>query len=106
MKQLLVLFSLLALASCGSLNKSAEPISGVHTIACGKCIFDMTGDACELAIEVDRKYYYVEGTSIHDHGNPDAEGGMCLQKREAEVSGQLKHGVFVAESFELIPLEK
>ncbi|MCR9173043.1 MAG: DUF6370 family protein [bacterium] len=105
MKQLLFLSAFVLLASCGSLNKSNEPITGEQTVACGMCVFDMTGDECELAIEVDGKYYYVEGSNIHDHGNPDAEGGMCTQERKAQVTGQIKHGVFVAESFTLIPLD-
>ncbi|XOV67250.1 MAG: DUF6370 family protein [Fluviicola sp.] len=106
MKQLLVLSALVILSSCGSLNKSQEPIAGIYTVSCGMCNFNMTGDVCELAIEIEDKTYYVEGTSIHDHGNPDAEGGMCDRKREAQVTGQIKHGVFVAESFQLIPLEE
>ena len=106
MKHLFILSALLLLASCGSLNKSAEPLSGVYTVSCGKCNFEMTGDECDLAIEVDGKFYYVEGTNIHDHGDPDADGGMCTRKREAQVTGQIKHGVFVAESFKLLPLSE
>ncbi len=106
MKQLFFIGVFALLASCGSLNQSTAPMSGVYTVSCGKCNFDMTGDECDLAIEVDGKYYYVEGTSIHDHGDPDAEDGMCSLKRKAQVTGEIKRGVFVAESFELLPLEK
>lgn len=106
MKQLLIISALALLASCGSLNKSQEPLTGEYTVACGMCKLDMTGDACELAIVVDGKSYYVEGTSIHDHGDPDAEDGMCSIKRKAQVTGQIKHGVFVSESFTLLPLNE
>ena len=107
MKQLFIISGItILLASCGSLNKSQEPLSGEYTVACGMCKLDMTGDECELAIVVDGKSYYVEGTSIHDHGNPDAEDGMCSIERKAQVTGQIKHGVFVAESFTLLPLNQ
>lgn len=63
----------------------------------------MTGSACELAISIDGKSYYVEGTELHDHGDAHASDGMCTVRREAQVTGQIRKGVFVAESFVLLP---
>jgi len=105
MKHLFFISALFLLASCASLNKSAEPISGVYTVSCGKCNFEMTGDACDLAIEVEGNYYYVEGTGLHDHGDAHADDGLCSVKRKAKVTGEIKKGVFVSTSFELIPVE-
>lgn len=106
MKNVLFLTILTVLASCGSLNKKSESISGTYDVSCGKCVFEMTGESCDLAIEVDGKYYYVEGSELHDHGDAHAEDGMCNVRRKALVTGEIKKGVFIAESFELLPYEK
>jgi hypothetical protein len=103
MKANLFFALLLVLGACATTKSQQNTISGVYPVSCGKCNFDMTGDECELAIEIEGKRYYVEGSDIHDHGNPDAEGGMCTKVRKAEVTGQLKFGVFRAESFTLLP---
>ena len=106
MKQLIFLFALTVLASCGSLNKTNQSISGTYDVSCGKCVFEMTGESCDLAIEVDGKYYYVEGSGLHDHGDAHAEDGMCNVRRKANVQGEIKKGVFVAQSFKLLPMEE
>jgi len=105
MKNILFVALTAFLVSCGSLNKTSEPITGTYDVSCGKCNFDMVGDACELAIEIDGKYYYVEGSGLHDHGDAHAEDGMCNVRRKAKVKGTIKNGAFVAESLELLPYE-
>lgn len=105
MKQLILLSVILFLAACGSINKSNEPISGIYDVSCGQCNYNMTGDVCELAIKINGHFYYVEGTRLHDHGDAHAEDGLCTVERKANVHGQLKKGVFVAESFELLPYD-
>ena len=96
----------LILVSCGTMKQGKEPIVGVYDVSCALCNFDMTGDECDLAIKIDEKYYYVEGSSLQDHGNEHASDGMCNVVRKADVKGKIKHGVFVAESFELLPYEE
>ena len=103
MKQLFFLSIIILSTSCGSLSKTQEKISGTYDVSCGKCNMDMTGDACALAIEIDNKNYYVEGSSLHDYGDAHAEGGLYTVRRNARVVGEIKTGIFIAESLELLP---
>lgn len=105
MKQFFFFALFALLVSCGSLNKSGEKISGTYEVSCGMCNMDMTGDACALAIEIDDKTYYVEGSNLHDHGDAHADDGLCTVRRDAKVVGEVKKGVFVAESLELLPFK-
>ncbi len=91
------------LFSCASLKNSGEKITGEYDVSCGMCNFDMTGDDCDLAIEIDGKFYYVEESSLEEHGDAHAEDGLCTVVRKAKVTGEIKHGVFVAEELELLP---
>jgi Family of unknown function (DUF6370) len=98
----LITISLLLL-SC-STTQHVEMVDQVVETACGVCTYEMTGDGCELAVKIDGKYYYVEGTKINEHGDCHAEDGFCNRVRKAKVTGQIKHGVFVVKSYELLPL--
>ena len=92
----------IALTSCGTSKNTQPQIVEVVDASCGICQFGMTGDECELAVKINDKYYYVEGTAIDQHGDAHAEDGFCSVVRKAKVTGQIKNGVFVATSFELI----
>ena len=74
--------------------------------ACGQCKLGLEGSGCDLAVRVDGKAYYVDGTAIDDHGDAHAEDGFCKAIRRAKVSGQVENGRFVVKSFELLPVEK
>ncbi len=76
--------------------------------ACGQCQFEMNSKAgCELAILYGGKKYWVEGSTLEDHGNEqDPEGGMCNTTRKAEVSGTFDGKNFIASSFVLIDKKK
>lgn len=91
----------LVLSSCAT-SKTDKTIEGIYDVSCGKCNFDMTGDMCDLAIEINGKHYYIEGSEIDDHGDEHAADGLCSTTRKAHVKGQIKFGVFMAESVELI----
>ncbi len=69
--------------------------------SCGQCVFDLDGSGCDLAIRVDGKAYFVDGSPIDDHGDAHADDGFCNCIRKAKVSGVIEGGRFVAESFEL-----
>ena len=74
--------------------------------ACGQCKLGLEGGGCDLAVRVDGKAYFVDGTAIDDHGDAHAEDGFCKAIRRAKVSGQMENGRFVVKSFELLPVEK
>jgi len=93
----------LALGSCASTKNTGDKLSGDYDVSCGMCNFDMTGDDCALAINVNSKFYYVEGSELDEHGDAHAEDGLCTVVRKATVVGEIKKGVFVAESFKMLP---
>ena len=37
--------------------------------ACGECQFKLKGDDCDLAVRIDGKAYFVDGTTIDAHGD-------------------------------------
>ena len=74
--------------------------------ACGECMFKMKGYDCDLAVRVEGKAYFVNGSKIDDHGDAHADNGFCNSVRKASVSGKIIDGRFVATSFKLLPEEK
>lgn len=88
------------------MNKSNDEIAGTYDVSCGTCNLEMTGSGCALAIEIDEKLYYVEGSDLHDHGDAHAADGLCTVRRDAKVVGKIKNGVFIAESLELLPYKQ
>ena len=78
-------------------------IDQVVDTACGQCQFSMTEDSgCDLAIRIDGKSYFVDGTNIHEHGDAHADDGFCEVIRRATVNGKIVDGQFKSESFTLI----
>ena len=78
-------------------------INQVVEAACGQCQFKMTEKSgCDLAVKIDGKSYFVDGTTIHDHGDAHADDGFCETIRQVEVKGEIIDGRFKAESFTLI----
>ncbi|NRA10766.1 MAG: hypothetical protein HRT57_02275 [Crocinitomicaceae bacterium] len=90
------------IASCATMKNTNTTIEGTYDVSCGICNFEMTGDDCALAIRIDGKDYYVEGSAIDEHGDAHAKDGLCTVVRKAKVKGVIKKGVFVAEKIELI----
>ena len=74
--------------------------------ACGQCKLGMEGSGCDLAVRIDGKAYFVDGTKIDEHGDAHADDGFCKAIRSAKVSGKVENGRFVVTSFELLPVEK
>lgn len=75
-------------------------------VSCGQCQFGMKPSGCDLAIRIDGKCYFVDGTKIDDHGNAHAQDGFCSTIRKAEVIGEIIGGQFRVNSFKLIPFKK
>jgi len=72
--------------------------------SCGQCQFGMKDKkGCDLAVRIDGKAYFVEGTDIHKHGDAHAEDGFCSTIRKAEVVGEIKDNKFVVSQFKLLP---
>ncbi len=78
-------------------------INQVVEAACGQCQLGITEKSgCDLAIRIDGKSYFVDGTSIHDHGDAHADDGFCETIRQVEVKGEIIDGRFKAETFTII----
>ena len=74
----------------------------VVEVACGQCQFGLPGKGCDLAVRIDGKTYFVDGTGIDDHGDAHSDDGFCNAVRQARVQGRVENGRFVATSFELL----
>lgn len=79
----------------------AKPLQVVEA-GCGECQFGLTGKSCDLAVRIDGKAYFTDGTKIDDHGDAHAKDGFCNAIRKAEVQGEIKDNKFVATYFKLI----
>ena len=111
MKTVLLMGSiLLAAFSAGAQSKTSLPDSTKKILtveaSCGQCQFKMAGKGCSLAVRMDGKSYFVDGTTIDDHGDAHGEDGFCEAIRKAEVQGQVVDNRFKATYFRLLPLEK
>tara|TARA_B000000441_G_scaffold107267_1_gene76917 strand:+ start:150 stop:425 length:276 start_codon:yes stop_codon:yes gene_type:complete len=71
--------------------------------SCAKCQFDKKSDKdCLLAVEIHSDIYYVEGTTIDDHGDAHASDGFCNVVRKAHVEGAIDDGRFYLDKFRLL----
>lgn len=79
----------------------------VVEVSCGQCKFAMTDKkGCDLAVRIDGKSYFVEGTTIDEHGDAHANDGFCSTIRKAEVVGEIKDNKFVVTYFKLLPVSQ
>ena len=102
-KLLLVAFLTLGINAMNAQEKKPQVVEA----SCGQCQFGMKGKAgCDLAVRIDGKTYFVDGTDINKHGDAHADDGFCSAIRKAEVVGEIKNDRFVASSFKLLPLKK
>lgn len=98
-------FLFLALGANAQDKKITKP--QVVEASCGQCNFGMKDKkGCDLAVRIDGKPYFVDGTNLDDHGDAHAEDGFCSKVRKAEVTGEVKNNRFVASSFKLMPEKK
>ncbi|MEO7445101.1 MAG: DUF6370 family protein [Ferruginibacter sp.] len=74
--------------------------------ACGQCRFHLAGSGCDLAVKINGKAYFVEGTNIDDHGDAHAADGFCKKIRQATVTGHFSNEKFIASKFALLPEKK
>lgn len=99
---LFVMFSVVILAQ----DKNESSKIQIVEASCGQCQFGMEGKSCELAVRIDGKSYFVEGTNIDAHGDAHANDGFCASIRKAAVIGTIKDNKFVVTYFKLQPITK
>jgi hypothetical protein len=80
------------------LTKKIEKVEA----SCGECQFKMEGKGCHLAVRIDGKSYFVDGTSLDDHGDAHAKDGFCEAIKKAEVQGEIVDNRFKVTYFKLV----
>jgi hypothetical protein len=71
--------------------------------SCGQCKLGLPGKSCDLAISLNGKSYFVDGTEIDSHGDAHAKDGFCNSIRKANVQGEIVNDRFKATYFTLLP---
>lgn len=94
-------------SSAQTIKSDAKPKSKnsvqIVEASCGQCQFKMEGKSCDLAVRINGKAYFVDGTGIDDHGDAHAKNGFCEKIRKAEVKGSVVNNRFLATYFKLLP---
>ena len=103
MKKILYLAILFSATLASAQDKKEEPKPQIVEASCGQCQFGMEGHGCELAVRIDGKSYFVNGSSIDSHGDAHASDGFCSAIRKAEVVGKVVDNKFKVTSFKLLP---
>ena len=103
MKKIIVSTFLFFTVAISAQEKKEEIKPQIVEAACGQCQFDMKGHGCDLAVRIDGKTYFVDGTSIDSHGDAHADDGFCAKIRKAEVVGKIVDNRFKVTSFKLLP---
>lgn len=110
MRSLLVCIICFLIASIASAQKIDPKVSvpdstkkiQIVEAACGECQFKLEGKGCNLAVRIDNKAYFVDGTDINSHGDAHAKDGFCNAVRKAEIQGQLVNDRFKVTYFKLL----
>ena len=106
MKKLTFMIFLLIGISTQAQSKKIIDKPQIVEASCGECKFGMKGESCDLAVRIDGKTYFVDGTTIHDHGDAHSEDGFCNAIRKASVTGTIEKNRFKATTFTLIDEKK
>ena len=103
MRYIFTLFFFAAALSLQAQEKKANPKPIIVEASCGECNFGLKGKSCDLAVRINGKAYFVDGTSIDEHGDAHSKDGFCQAIRKAEVKGKIVKGRFKATYFKLLP---
>jgi Family of unknown function (DUF6370) len=106
MKKIITLFIVLICFSVVAQETKEQPKKQIVEASCGQCQFGMEGKACDLAVLLDGKSYFVDGTHIDQHGDAHAADGFCAKVRKAEVVGEIVDNRFKVTYFKLLPYTK
>ncbi|MCC9073066.1 DUF6370 family protein [Flavobacterium sp. F-65] len=96
-----VMFLFLSITINAQDKKTTEKPQVVEA-ACGECQFGMKGNSCDLAVRIDGKSYFVDGTKIDEHGDAHAKDGFCNAIRKASVTGKIENNRYKVTSFTLL----
>ena len=103
-------FTLITILFCGLAANAQDKTEKAKTLiveaSCGECNFGLKGKSCDLAVRIEGKAYFVDGTKIDDHGDAHAADGFCTAVRKAEVIGEIVDNRFKATYFKLLANEK
>jgi len=110
MKYLIItlFFGISALAALGQTKDTKQDATDstqkiqIVEAACGECQLGLPGKSCDLAVRINGKAYFVDGTAIDSHGDAHAKDGFCNAIRKAEVKGEIVNNRFKATYFKLI----
>lgn len=72
-------------------------------VSCGECQFKMAGKGCDLAVRINGKCYFVDGTTIEDHGDAHAKDGFCESIKKADIQGEIKGDRIKVSYFKIKP---
>jgi hypothetical protein len=108
MKKLLTLLFCLGFLGAMAQQKEktqTDPSKKLLTVdaSCGQCKLGLKGKGCSLAIKIDDKAYFVDGSDIDSHGDAHADDGFCNKVRKAVVQGDVVNNRFKATYFKLLP---
>jgi hypothetical protein len=103
MKIIITLFVILCSSALYAQEKKETPKEQIVEASCGQCQFGMEGKECDLAVRIDGKSYFVDGTHIDKHGDAHAADGFCAKVRKAEVVGEIVDNRFKVSYFKLLP---
>lgn len=86
-------------------SKTSDTTKKLYTVeaSCGQCKLGLKGKGCNLAIRMDGKAYFVDGSDIDSHGDAHANDGFCNKIRKATVQGDVVNDRFKATYFQLLP---
>jgi Family of unknown function (DUF6370) len=106
MKKRIIFLFLVTALSVSAQEKSEKSKSQVVEVSCGQCQFGLKSKkGCDLAVRIEGKAYFVDGTKIDQHGDAHAKDGFCEAVRKAEVVGDIVGDRFKVTSFTLLPVK-
>ena len=95
------------LASAQKTDSTSQPDKNKKTevveASCGQCKFGLEGKGCDLAVRINGKAYFVDGSDIDSHGDAHAKDGFCNAIRKARVQGEIINNRFKVTYFQLLP---
>ena len=84
-----------------STNNHGMRVNLIVDASCARCQFNKADDECLLAVEINAEMYYVDGTTIDDHGDAHGSDGFCNVIRKAHVECVVDGNKFLLDKLSL-----